>query len=65
MEGVANDGKCTQSEFTITNPCIDNELSITSNGQADQTYYMADTLEIYPSSFLSTTVGQSTCPLNY
>ena len=38
MEGIANDGRCTQSEFTISNPCRYNELSKSGNGLADQTY---------------------------
>ena len=66
IEGFANDGKCTQSSFTITNPCVANALSVTSNGKADQTYYLTDSaLTIYPSTFLSTTVSAATCPLTY
>ena len=35
IEGVANDGKCTQSEFKISNPCRYNTLSKSGNGLAD------------------------------
>ena len=66
IEGVANDGKCTQSEFTISNPCRYNALSKSGNGLADQLYSLGDfSYTVYPSSFLSTTVGTGTCPLSY
>ena len=38
VEGIANDGACTQSSFTISNPCRENELRKSGNGLADQTY---------------------------
>ena len=66
MEGIANDGACTQSSFTISNPCRDNELGKSGNGLADQTYqFAAGATTLYPSSFLSTTVSTGTCPLTY
>lgn len=66
VEGVANDGRCTQSQFTISNPCVNNALSKSGNGLQDQTYAFASTaIVLYPSSFLTTSVSQATCPLTY
>ena len=66
MEGFTNDGRCTQSSFTISNPCRYNTLSKSGSGLADQTYGFSSTAStLYPSSFLSTSVSTSTCPLTY
>lgn len=66
IEGVANDGQCTENYFYIENPCVRNSLSLSNAlGLVDEVYFIGEsTLTIEP-PLLQTTVSVDKCPLAF
>ena len=65
IEAIANDGKCTQSSFKVTNPCAQNALTLTG-AQADFTYQRADPpVVISPQPYFTPSVTTFQCILTY